>query len=363
MCYTSCMSDCIIQADHLTKRFTLDAGFFAKQDRFVYAVNDVSFGIERGKTYGLVGESGCGKTTTARMLVRMYKADGGAVWYSPLENGAFPPTSGGRAFRGSAIAPFADEPRTAVAVPTIPNACAAQNVLTYNRAELRRYREKIKYVFQDPSRSLNPRMTVFNILTASYRYSSRWQGKKIAYDQAAQIMEEVGLDPSDLERRPSEFSGGQRQRISIARGLIMQPEVLFCDEVVSALDVSVQSQILNLLQDIRESRGISFLFIAHDLRVSCYFCDTIGVMYRGMLVEEAPAADLFKTAAHPYTKLLFADSHGVSSQKAGEVKTTLETLHGCPFAHRCPHATARCKTEIPAWKHLSDRHKVRCVLE
>jgi oligopeptide/dipeptide ABC transporter ATP-binding protein len=326
LCYNIPMSDYIIQAEHLTKKFTLDAGFFAKNDRFVYAVNDVSFGIERGKTYGLVGESGCGKTTTARMLVRMYKADGGAIYYRAQNE---------------------DE----------------KNVLTFNHRQLREYREKIKYVFQDPSRSLNPRLSVFNILTASYKYSSIWPGKKIAYDEASRIMEEVGLDPLDLEKRPSEFSGGQRQRISIARALIMKPEVMFCDEVVSALDVSVQSQILNLLQDIREKRGISFLFIAHDLRVSCYFCDTIGVMYSGLLVEEAPAADLYKTAAHPYTKLLFEGSDNSKNPSNGEVKTTLETLHGCPFAHRCPHATEKCRTEIPEWKEISSGHKVRCNLE
>ena len=318
--------DFIIQADHLTKRFTLDAGFFAKNDRFVYAVNDVSFGIERGKTYGLVGESGCGKTTTARMLVRMYKADGGAIWYRAHDS-------------------------------------EKQNILSYDHKQLRSYREKIKYVFQDPSRSLNPRMTVFNILTASYKYSSIWQGKKIAYDEAAHIMEEVGLDPLDLEKRPSEFSGGQRQRISIARALIMKPEVMFCDEVVSALDVSVQSQILNLLQDIREKRCISFLFIAHDLRVSCYFCDTIGVMYRGLLVEEANASDLYKTAAHPYTKLLFQGSESTHTEANGEVKTTLESLHGCPFAHRCPHARQKCTEQIPEWKEIAEGHKVRCILE
>ncbi|MBB5226260.1 ABC transporter ATP-binding protein [Treponema ruminis] len=317
------MSDYIIQADHLTKKFTLDAGFFAKNDRFVYAVNDVSFGIERGKTYGLVGESGCGKTTSARMLVRMYKADGGAIYYRAEGQ-------------------------------------EKSNVLLFNRKQLRDYREKIKYVFQDPSRSLNPRMTVFNILTASYKYSSIWPGKKIAYEEASQIMEEVGLDPLDLEKRPSEFSGGQRQRISIARALIMKPQVMFCDEVVSALDVSVQSQILNLLQDIREKRGISFLFIAHDLRVSCYFCDTIGVMYRGLLVEEAPASDLYKSAAHPYTKLLFSGSDNSASNSNGEVKTTLESLHGCPFAHRCPQACEKCKNQIPEWREIASGHKVRC---
>ena len=317
------MSDYIIQAQHLTKKFTLGAGFFAKNDRFVYAVNDVSFGIERGKTYGLVGESGCGKTTTARMLVRMYKADGGAIYYRALP-------------------------------------AEAQNILLYNHRQLRRYREKIKYVFQDPSRSLNPRMTVFNILTASYKYSSIWPGKKRAWEEASRIMEEVGLDPLDLEKGPGEFSGGQRQRISIARALIMKPEVMFCDEVVSALDVSVQSQILNLLQDIREKRGISFLFIAHDLRVSCYFCDTIGVMYSGLLVEEAPASDLYKTAAHPYTKLLFSGSGNAFSNANGEVKTTLESLHGCPFAHRCPQAGEKCRETIPEWKEIDSGHKVRC---
>ena len=320
--YTFPMSDYIIAAEHLTKRFALDAGFFARGDRFVYAVNDVSFGIARGRTYGLVGESGCGKTTTARLLVRMYPADGGKILYA--------------------------------------QAGGAENILEYGRADLRRYRENIKYVFQDPSRSLNPRMTVLGILTAGYRYSARWPGKKAAREQAARIMEEVGLDPADLERRPGEFSGGQRQRISIARALIMRPQVLFCDEVVSALDVSVQSQILNLLQDIRESRGISFLFIAHDLRVSCYFCDTIGVMYRGMLMEEAPAADLYQTAAHPYTRLLFADSTGVAERRAGEARSVLETIRGCPFAHRCPHADARCRDEIPAWSKVADGHKVRC---
>ena len=358
--------DFIIQANHLTKRFTLDAGFFAKNDRFVYAVNDVSFGIERGKTYGLVGESGCGKTTTARMLVRMYKADSGEILYRALPAAPFDFAQGTarRAIRTSADAPFLrSASERASRGATIPSASASENILEYNRHELRSYREKIKYVFQDPSRSLNPRMTVFNILTASYKYSSIWPGKDKANEEAGKIMEEVGLDRRDLERRPSEFSGGQRQRISIARALIMKPEVMFCDEVVSALDVSVQSQILNLLQDIREKRGISFLFIAHDLRVSCYFCDTIGVMYRGMLVEEAPAADLYKTASHPYTKLLFAGSDGAKSAQNGEVKTTLETLHGCPFAHRCPHATERCKTEIPAWKEIDAGHKVRCFLE
>ncbi|MBR1640189.1 MAG: ABC transporter ATP-binding protein [Treponema sp.] len=317
-------TDYILRADNLSKQFALDAGFFAKTENRVFAVNEVSFGIERGKTYGLVGESGCGKTTTARMLVRMYKADGGKIFYK--ENPA----------------------------------STEQEIQLFNRKELRAYREKIKYVFQDPARSLNPRKTIYDVLTASYRYSSLWQGKDEARARAAKLMQEVGLSPDDLERRPSEFSGGQRQRISIARALIMNPQLVFCDEVVSALDVSVQSQILKLLLEIRQKRGISYLFIAHDLRVSCWFCDTIGVMYRGMLVEEAPAADLYNKARHPYTQMLFADSSFNGIKQKGEVKSVLESLHACPFAHRCPKATDLCRQQIPEWKECGDGHKVRC---
>lgn len=302
------MNDVVLDVQSLKKSFSLEAGFFAKNKKRVYAVNDVSFSIERGKTYGLVGESGCGKTTTARILVGMYKADSGNVVFHPETSSA----------------------------------------------SEKKKSQLIKYIFQDPARSLNPRMTIYSILTAAYRHSKSWPGHKIARQEAAALLEEVGLDPSDLNRRPSEFSGGQRQRISIARGLIMKPEILICDEVVSALDVSIQGQILNLLQELRASRNLSFLFIAHDLRVSCYFCDKIGVMYSGMLMEEGEASDLYKTALHPYTKLLFG---GLISN---EVKTVLEEVHGCPFAHRCPHADARCASEIPEWKSVSKDHKVRC---
>ena len=317
-------NELILSACNLKKKFGLDAGFFAKADQHVYAVNDVSFDLHRGKTYGLVGESGCGKTTTARLLIRMYEADSGSVFYSG-QNGK------------------------------------QLDVQKMNRKELALFREKVRYVFQDPSRSLDPRLTVYDILTSSLKYSSKWKGKEDARAKAAAILEETGLDAKDLDRKPSEFSGGQRQRISIARGLIMEPEVLVCDEVVSALDVSVQAQILNLLQDLRQKRGLSFLFIAHDLKVSCWFCDTIGVMYRGMLVEEGPAKDMYKDALHPYTQALFAGAGGqFKVEKNGEMKTLLESPKGCPFAHRCPKAGNRCREEVPEWKEISAGHKVRC---
>ncbi len=305
------MSENLLSVSHIKKSFSLEAGFFAKNKEKVYAVNDVSFSIERGKTYGLVGESGCGKTTTARIIVGMYKADSGEVTF---------------------------------------NSSTEKNPAKKTKKET----SSVRYIFQDPARSLNPRMTVYSILTAAYRHSKMWPGKKIATQECEKLLEEVGLDKSDLNRRPSEFSGGQRQRISIARALIMKPELLICDEVVSALDVSIQAQILNLLQDLRSLRNLSFLFIAHDLRVSCYFCDTIGVMYAGMLVEEAEAKDLYKTAAHPYTKLLFG---GLISN---EVRTVLSEVKGCPFAHRCPKAEALCFERTPAWKTIAENHKVRC---
>ncbi len=317
--------DIILYTENLQKHFGLDAGFFAKKNKQVYAVNGVSFEIERGKTYGLVGESGCGKTTTARLLVRMYNADSGKIYFNPQEK---------------------TEPI---------------EIANLDKKALSAYREKVKYIFQDPSRSLNPRMTIASILSSPLKYSSHWQGKEQAREKATELLEEIGLDKADLDRRPQEFSGGQRQRISIARGLILEPELLICDEVVSALDVSVQAQILNLLQDLRKKRGLSFLFIAHDLKVSCYFCDTIGVMYRGMIVEEAEAKDLYKEALHPYTQTLFAGAGGkFQVEKTGEMKTLLENLSGCPFAHRCPRAQEKCRSEIPPLKQLSENHKVRC---
>lgn len=317
----------IIRAENLCKQFNLEAGFFQKNRRTVYAVNDVSLAIPRGSTYGLVGESGCGKTTTARLLASMYQASAGTI--------SFWPQNGGEALQLHHL----------------------------DKNQRRRYREQVKYIFQDPARSLNPRMTVFQVLTAALRYSSLWQGRDDAWSRAEKIIQEVGLTPADLHRRPSEFSGGQRQRISIARGLIMKPQLLICDEVVSALDVSVQGQILNLLQDLRRERNLSLLFITHDLRVACYFCDTIGVMYRGMLVEEAPAANLFKEAAHPYTKLLFDGAQGKFTSSNMEVKTVLEEEAGCPFAHRCPLVTEQCHRTIPPMKELKTGHRCRCWLE
>jgi oligopeptide/dipeptide ABC transporter ATP-binding protein len=345
----------VLSVTDLRKRFNLEAGFFAPLGKFVYAVNGLSFTIGENESYGLVGESGCGKTTAARLLVRMYESSGGSILY-----------------RGTT------------------------DVGTLDKKGLARYREKVKYVFQDPARSLDPRMSVFDVLTSGKRWSSAsgnpsvfWRGKKEERSAAGAILAEVGLSPADLERRPAEFSGGQRQRISIARGLFMEPELLICDEVVSALDVSIQGQILNLLMDIRNRRGLSFLFIAHDLKVASWFCDRIGVMYRGELMEEAPAADLYKSARHPYTRLLFSSAAGSGGKSGagssagsgaentaetaplagtaaipdvlkGEVRTALAETKGCAFAERCPLAQERCIEEKPEFREQSQDHRVRC---
>lgn len=322
----------ILTVKNLTKTFALEAGFFSKNKKNVYALNDVSFSVPFAKTYGILGESGCGKTTTARILLQMYKQTSGQIFVNKKVLGE------------NSFSDF-------------------KEISDFSKKEAKIYRENVKYVFQDPAKSLNPKMTILEILTSPLKYSSQWNGKEDALFRAKKIINEVGLSEQNLFRRPSEFSGGQRQRISIARELIMNPLLLLCDEVVSALDVSIQGQIINMLKDAQNSRGLSYVFITHDLRVACYFCDTIGVMYRGVLVEEAPAKDFYKNAFHPYTKLLFQGASSNFSESNLEVKTTLQKENCCPFAYRCEYATEKCKSSLPEFKNISDSQRVRCFLE
>ena len=322
------MSELILEMNHLEKHFPLEAGLFAKYGRFVYAVNDVSIKLHRGESYGLVGESGCGKTTLARLAVQMYKHDEGDILYHPEGRGKVP-----------------------------------LNVSTLDKKELFDYRTKVKYVFQDPARSLNPRMTIYRILTAGYRQTPAWPGESAGREEAAQMMKTVGLNPDDLDRRPSDFSGGQRQRISIARALMLKPELLICDEVVSALDVSIQSQILNLLLELKEKFQLTLLFIAHDLTVTTYLCNRIGVMYRGRLMEEAAAQDLVENRHHPYTLLLYNSIPSRMDRNLDlsgfEPFDSTKPLSGCPFAHRCKSRTEEC-AKMPHLKETGDKHYTAC---
>lgn len=331
----------VLKVENLCKKFNKEAGFFAPIGDLVTAVDGVDFSLGKGETYGLVGESGCGKTTTARLLVRMYPATSGRILYQ------------GNGNKDEEI-----------------------DVGALGKKDLKLYRERVKYIFQDPGRSLNPRMTVKEILLSGLRYSKKWPGEKEAGELASTLLEETGFSSGDLNRKPGDFSGGQRQRISIARALVMEPEIMICDEVVSALDVSIQGQILNLLGEIRKKRDLSMIFITHDLKIACYFCDRIGVMYHGKIQEEAPAKDLYRKCLHPYTKLLFSCAGGgaLNAGFSGETPCYSGSLphtmgikgkncfstEGCAFAPRCPLAEKNCFENKPAPKLVGKDHLVRC---
>jgi peptide/nickel transport system ATP-binding protein len=257
----------VLEVQHVGKTFTLRSGWFSGKSRQVHAVKDVSLAVPCGKTLGLVGESGCGKTTLSKMISRALTPDAGTVLF---DDGAGP-----------------------------------KDVHQLSGDALTAYRRSVQFVFQDPFSSLNPRMTVYELLTEPLRIHEIGNSDE-RFERAKTLLDMVGLDRRSLRRYPHSFSGGQRQRLGIARALALQPQVLLCDEPVSALDVSVQAQVLNLLKDLQAALGLSYLFVSHNLAVVDYIADTIAVMCRGYIVEQAPAAELFRQPMHPYTKALLA---------------------------------------------------------
>ncbi len=316
----------IIRAENLSVGFPIRGGLFQSIRSEVKAVNDVSFEVEEGKTLGIVGESGCGKTSLGRALVRLYE-----------------PTQGKIFFRD-------------------------QDITHLSSYEMRSFRKEIQMIFQDPYASLNPRMSVQQILEEPFRLDPSCS-KEEREDRLLKLLDIVGMDTSVLERYPHEFSGGQRQRISIARTLILRPKLIIADEPVSALDVSIQAQILNLLKELQEKFELTYIFISHDLGVVRYVADVVLVMYLGNIVEEAPVEILFETPKHPYTKALLdaipkADPRRREKKNIllGDLPSPMNPPSGCVFHTRCPLADSICKIKKPTLDRQPNNgsHKVAC---
>jgi oligopeptide/dipeptide ABC transporter ATP-binding protein len=320
------MSDVLLEVEGLVKHYPLRAGLFSKRSGGVRAVDGVTFAIGRGETLGLVGESGCGKTTVARLVLR-------------LET----PTAGRVSFDGT-------------------------DLLALPARALRAKRRELQIVFQDPMSSLNPRMTVGEILAEPLRVHRVASGPALDA-RVAELLEQVGIPASWRARYPHEFSGGQRQRIGVARAIALGPKLVVCDEAVSALDVSVQAQVLNLLLDLRQRLGLAYLFISHDLSVVRHVADRVAVMYLGQIVEQAPTAALFGSPAHPYTRALLSAIPVPDPRRrrerivlAGDVPSPANPPAGCRFHTRCPAVMARCSREEPPAYRVADGHEVRCFL-
>ena len=322
-------SEYLVEVEGLKTYFPVRKGVFSRISGWVKAVDDVSFRVRRGKTLGLVGESGCGKTTVGRTLLRLIPATAGRVVFDGID------------------------------------------VFALSRAHLRQMRRRMQVIFQDPIGSLNPRMTVGSIVGEALSVHGIARGRERT-ERVARLLERVGLSPAHVNRYPHEFSGGQRQRIGIARALVLEPRFIVCDEPVSALDVSIQSQILNLLADLQAEMGLSYLFIAHNLAVVQHFCDDVAVMYLGKIVEIGTAEEVYGRPKHPYTQALLlaapVPDPDVARRRrrvplAGEVPSPVNPPGGCAFHPRCPLAIDICKRIVPPLEtHVgtSPGHLVAC---
>ena len=316
----------LLEVRDLQKHYPVKRGLLGRTVAQIKAVDGVSFEMKHGETLGLVGESGCGKTTTGRAILRLIE-----------------PTAGQVTFDGTEILGLKGEP-------------------------LRQIRKRMQIIFQDPYGSLNPRMTVGGIVMEGMVAHGMYS-KDERIERTQNLLERVGLDRDQFHRYPHEFSGGQRQRIGIARALAVEPRFIVCDEPVSALDVSIQAQIINLLADLKQELGLSYLFIAHDLSVVEHISDRVAVMYLGRIVEQATSSEIFSNPLHPYTKALLASvpsiAPGEKKRRAvlmGDVPTPLNPPPGCPFHTRCPEVMDICKTQVPAILHQGSQHTVACHL-
>lgn len=318
-------NDILLEVKNLKKYFPISTG--ALQTKMLKAVDDVSFSIRRGETLGLVGESGCGKTTVGRTILNLYK-----------------PTAGEIIFDGKKIV---------------------------TKKDLQEYRTKATMVFQDPYSSLDPRMTVADIIGEPLDVHKLYKSKQERMDRIRELMGYVGLSSEHASRYPHEFSGGQRQRIGIARALAVNPSFIVCDEPVSALDVSIQAQVVNMFQDLQKQLGLTYLFIAHDLLIVKHISDRIAVMYLGKLVELADSDEIYRNPIHPYSQSLLSavpvpDPETARNNKRivleGDIPSPLNAPSGCPFRTRCPYATEKCAESMPALTDRGNGHFVACHL-
>jgi len=318
----------LLKVEGLTKHFPITKGIFRRQVGAVKAVDGISFDIFEGETLGLVGESGCGKSTAGRVILQLYPATAGKV-----------------TFKG-------------------------RDLMSLSKEELRRQRPNMQMIFQDPQDSLNPRMTVGSIISEPLVEHGKFNGKA-RRDRVEQLLESVGMNREFTNRYPHEFSGGQRQRIGIARALALSPEFIICDEPIAALDVSIQAQVINLLEDLQEEFGLTYLFISHDLSMIRHIADRVAVMYLGRIVELASSQALYSTPLHPYTQALLSavPIHDPKLERkrkgtilVGEVPSPANPPSGCNFSTRCPRAEDRCFKDSPEWREVSQGHQVACHL-
>ena len=323
------MSEKLIEIENLKKYFKIKRSAFRTD--YVQAVENVSFYINKGETLGLVGESGCGKSTLGRTILRLYEPTLGVIKYD-----------------GKAIFDSSDKK---------------------NKVDMLSYRRKMQIIFQDPSASLDPRMTVGEIVGEAIDVHNLFPNKAERNERIQQLLVQVGLNSEHSNRYPHEFSGGQQQRIGIARALAVEPEFIVCDEPISALDVSIQSQIVNMLEDMQEQLGLTYLFIAHDLSVVRHISNRIGVMYLGELVELGESYEINRNPIHPYTKTLISavpipDPIKTRERKRlvleGDIPSPINPPSGCRFHTRCPYATERCKQELPEFREIEPNHFVAC---
>ena len=322
------MTEPLLEVGNLTKYFTLNGDMVSRvagKTKTLKAVDDISFAIKTGETLGLVGESGCGKSTTGRLITRLIE-----------------PTAGTIRLKG-------------------------EDMLSFNNARMRSVRKDVQLVFQDPFSSLNPRKTIMQILARPleiHGLADSWRAKR---ERVLELLNLVGLGVEHIDRYPHEFSGGQRQRIAIARALSVDPELVIGDEPVSALDVSVQAQILNLFRELQEKFSLTYLFIAHDLSVVRHISDRVAVMYVGKIVESGPVEEIFARPQHPYTKALMAAVPEADPEKPapkltlhGEIATPIDPPPGCRLCKRCPIATPNCDTDPPPLREVAPDHFVAC---